>query len=185
MEEEISVVPIHKHREYLLECCKLINDEWKRSETARLRSLESSCDYLPTNLILLKDKIVIGHVKLSLIPSMKDACFVESVVIHKKLRGQGFGSLLMKETENYCQNHLHLNIIYLSTKGQEKFYEKLGYQECEPISLYGGYFPRNIPKSVNVNTSGPPAPPMPQNKFSLPQTQQKTYMCKLLNNNCA
>ncbi|GJQ66251.1 hypothetical protein Trydic_g4305 [Trypoxylus dichotomus] len=52
---DLPVVPLHKHPQYTMECCKLINSEWPRSETARLRSLESSGDTLPTCLILLRD----------------------------------------------------------------------------------------------------------------------------------
>lgn len=133
----LAVVPLHKYPEYLTQCCKLINSEWKRSETARLRSLEASSDNLPTSLILLLGNQVVGHCKLSSIPSKSDACFVESVVVAKEFRGRGFGSFLMKKTEDYCKNVLRLNVIYLSTKGQEQFYSKLNYNTCEPISIYG------------------------------------------------
>lgn len=49
----------------------------------RLHSLEASSDSLPTSLILVKNeenncKAVIGHSKISPIPSMSDSCFVES-----------------------------------------------------------------------------------------------------------
>lgn len=175
---DLPVIPIHKQPQYLLECCKLINDEWKRSETARLRSLENSCDYLPVSLILLKGKEVIGHAKLSKIPSMKEACFVESVVIKKKLRGQGYGSYLMNKVEEYCQDHLKLKFIYLSTKGQEIFYQKLGYSLCEPIPLYGA----PINNSTNIfikfhsyiKKASPPV--LPKNNHST--NSQKVYMIK-------
>lgn len=45
-----NVVPIHKHPELMTQCCRLINSEWPRSEVARMRSLEASCDNLPTSL---------------------------------------------------------------------------------------------------------------------------------------
>lgn len=47
---EYNVVPIHKHPELMSQCCRLINSEWPRSEVARMRSLEASCDNLPTSL---------------------------------------------------------------------------------------------------------------------------------------
>lgn len=140
----LDVLPLHKHFGYLMQCCELINDEWKRSETARLRSLESSRDELPTSLILIEnEKKVIGHCKLTPIPAMTDACFIESVVISRDIRGKGYGKYLMEKAENYCRDFLDLKTIYLSTKGQEGFYAKLGYTECPPVSIYGGFVPFN------------------------------------------
>nr|CAH7764449.1 unnamed protein product [Callosobruchus chinensis] len=167
--DSISVYPLHKHKQYLLDCCRLINEEWKRSETARLHSLESSCDTLPTSLVLIKDGQVIGHLKLTPIPSIKDACFVESVVIAKNLRGQGYGSILMRHAEEYCRTVLQLRTVYLSTKGQELFYAKLGYTQCKPVSIYGSYvsvMEKDLSKQV-VNSSkalgvnAPIPPPLP------------------------
>lgn len=43
--------------------------------------MESSCDTMPTSLVLVKDKeknSVIGHSKITPIPSIPDGCFVES-----------------------------------------------------------------------------------------------------------
>lgn len=187
---ELSVLPLHKHHEYLLQCCYLINDEWKRSETARLRSLESSCDGLPVSLVLINENKVIGHAKLSAIPSINNGCFVESVVISKTLRGQGFGSYLMQKAEEYSSRQLGMSCIYLSTKGQEEFYRKLGYCECEPISIYGGV---SVPKKLifencvnntrqNSNIDVPKPPPMP--KTIVPDencTKRKTFMFKTVN----
>lgn len=139
LEMGLSVLLLHKHPEYISECCKLINEEWKRSETARMRSLNSSCDSLPTNLILVEENKVIGHCKLSIIPSENNACYVETVVIQKGLRGKGLGSYLMQKTEEHCKNILQLSTIYLSTKDKVSFYSKLGYCICEPISIYGTF----------------------------------------------
>ncbi|CAH0551822.1 unnamed protein product [Brassicogethes aeneus] len=178
----LKLLPLHKNAEYMLECCKLINEEWKRSETARLRSLEGSCDKLPTCLILLEDKKVIGHVKLSVIGSIKEACFLETVVISKDLRGKGFGSVLMKKTEEYCREFLKLKTIFLSTKGQEGFYRKLGYSDCKPVSIYGGgtNLAENIPNiepSENIILhSGPPPPPIPSHLKIM--SNPKTFMKK-------
>lgn len=172
--EELSVVQLHRYPEHLMGCCQLINEEWKRSETARLRSLECSRDNLPTCLILLKNKLVIGHCKLSVIPSIRDACFVESVVIDKNLRGKGYGTYLMEKVEDYCKNCLHLNTIYLSTKGQENFYKKLGYNVCAPISIYGGYTPNFSKFNDKVNSM---IKPSNNNKLT---NQTKTYMNKVI-----
>lgn len=178
----LIVVPIHKYPEYLKECCSLINREWKRSETARLYSLQNSSDNLPTSLILLEDKRLIGHLKLSIIPSIKNACFVESVVINPNLRGKGYGKFLMKEAEHYVKNILNLDTIYLSTKGQEKFYEKLGYNECLPISIYGNFLRKDVLKPKQEFTkykpdNVPPPPPPPTLKNFV---VTKTYLKKEL-----
>ncbi|KAK4885174.1 hypothetical protein RN001_001445 [Aquatica leii] len=192
MDADLKVFPLHKHPQYKQECCNLINDEWKRSISARMRSLDSSSDKLPTNLILVKDMKVIGHCKISSIPSIKNGCFVESVVIDKALRGQGYGKYLMEKTEEYCKSVLNLKNIYLSTKGQETFYTKLGYNLCQPISIYGSSIPnssiatqsRSINnillknrQNVNTNNTFPCPPPMPNSVYT---ENSKTYMRKTL-----
>lgn len=183
---ELTVVPLHKYPEHLMDCCRLINDEWKRSDTARIHSLEASCDRLPTSLVLLENKTVIGYLKLTAIPSIREACFVESVVIHKKLRGKGYGTILMKKAEAYCKDFLSLDTIYLSTKGQEPFYNKLGYTECLPISIYGSYISKTTPpqqktelhKTNFVVKSAPPPPPLPVNKITVADNIKKKFMKK-------
>lgn len=54
------------------------------------------------------------------------------------MRGQGIGSYFMREAEKYCKYTLKLHEIYLSTTDKEEFYAKLGYEYCEPVSIYGG-----------------------------------------------
>lgn len=184
------------------ECCKLINDEWPRSETARMMMLQASCDTLPTSLILIRDRtLVLGHCKLTRIPNIPESCFLETVVISKKFRGQKLGSFLMTKVEEYCKNELKLTMVHLSTKGQENFYSKLGYSVCAPVSIYGysqqplqsinkNYSNENIvakpvPKentSVSVNIPPPPPPP-PINNGIIPIStlkSSKTYMSKVL-----
>lgn len=115
-------------------------------------SLESSKDSLPTCLVLTKSKsstsdiknadegdkqLVFAHLKLTPIPSRPFACFIESVVVWKSLRGQGIGSFFMNEAEKYCRFNLKLEVIYLSTTDKQDFYKKLGYEVCEPISIFG------------------------------------------------
>lgn len=188
---DLKVLPLHQHIKYTQQCCDLINKEWKRSDTARLRSLECSCDNLPTCLILVQNDRVIGHLKLTPIPNRKHTCFIESVVIDDKMRGQGLGTHLMKWAEEHCRNNLNLNEIYLSTRGQEGFYRKLGYIECPPISIYGSFTINSTTsdKTSNNNTSiisdevfckslTPNPPPLPQNLIN--QNSTKTYMKKPL-----
>lgn len=83
--------------------------------------------------------------------------YLRSVVVTKNLRGQGIGTQLMDQAENYCKNELGIKTIYLSTYDKQSFYLKLGYEICEPISIFGT---RN---------------------FGVNSTTKKTYMKKLLN----
>lgn len=194
-QKNLKVLKLHEHKKYLRPCCELLNDEWPRSETARMMSLQASCDKLPTSLILINEqKLLLGHVKLTAIPSIPNSCFIEAVVILKSMRGKKLGTYLMKEVEKYCKDVLKLDMVHLSTKGQENFYAKLGYELCAPVSIYGSSVVsdstmvsnnREIKKNITVNnaaTPPPPPPPMPK-----PQTTQnttiktsKTYMFKYL-----
>ena len=89
------------------------------------------------------DPTVLAHLKLTPIPALPYACFIESVVVWKSLRGQGIGKYLMIEAEKYCKASLRIHEIYLSTTDKEDFYQKLGYESCEPVSIFGG--PCNFP----------------------------------------
>ena len=149
---KFNVIAIHRAPELIHETIKLINQEWPRSVGARMWSLESSKDSLPTCLVLTKSKsstsdnksasedenqTVLAHLKLTPIPSRPFACFIESVVVLKSLRGQGVGSYFMNEAEKYCKFNLKHKVIFLSTIDKHNFYEKLGYEVCDPISIFG------------------------------------------------
>lgn len=115
-------------------------------------SLESSKDELPTCLVLTNSNssssdnknsddsspTVLAHLKLTPIPSLPMACFIESVVVWKSLRGQGIGKYFMNEAEKYCKFVLKIEEIYLSTTDKEEFYKKIGYEPCPPVSIFGG-----------------------------------------------
>ncbi|CAK1583954.1 unnamed protein product [Parnassius mnemosyne] len=197
----LRVLPLHKHPEYLKQCCEMINEEWPRSETARMMSLQASCDFLPTSLILVNDRdMLLGHCKLTRIPSLPRSCFVETVVITKTMRGKKLGTFLMNKVEEYCKKMLRLEMVHLSTKGQEDFYSKLGYVICPPISIYGNYTPNFVsPNMITQNDSAvpkanidtddialtqpPPPPPMPKCdniKKDNSLRSNKTFMFKYL-----
>lgn len=200
----LKVLPIHKYPEYLKQCCHLINEEWPRSETARMITLESSCDSLPTSLILVaENKKVIGHCKLTPLPSLPESCFIESVVISKELRGKKLGTFLMEKAEYYCKHNLHLKTVHLSTMGQKEFYSKLGYEVCAPVSKYGSSFTSifkstsckpNVPQEIDNNKFNnstnssdkqiPPPPPMPKENIQISnnniKNSHRTFMFKYL-----
>lgn len=190
--DAMQVVALHHYPELVDQCCDLVNSEWKRSRTARMRSFESSCDKLPTNLVLVQEANVIGHSKLSVIPSMPDACFLESVVIDKELRGKGYGKYLMNRIEEHCRR-IGLRMIFLSTKDKVEFYEKLGYDMCGPVSIYGQYVRTQMPSPVrpmppNIGKNGsaaapqpaPPPPPPPPELYNGADPKKKNFMSKVL-----
>ncbi|KAL0269160.1 UNVERIFIED_CONTAM: hypothetical protein PYX00_006980 [Menopon gallinae] len=201
---------LHDHPQLLDDCCELINMEWKRSHTARLRSISGSSDNFPTSIVLLKDAgkpAVVGHCKLTKLSHSNPVIFIESVVIHPDYRGKGLGKLLMHKAESYLKRK-NIEWIYLSTLGQEVFYEKLGYLTCDPINIYGGQInllpqnnnhfkeaternesvDKNFNKIVGTEKSAclsgvppppPPPPPMPSfNSKVVYVTNKKTFMRK-------
>ncbi|XP_050081652.1 N-alpha-acetyltransferase 80-like [Anopheles aquasalis] len=160
-EQPYKVVPIHKHRELMDQCIALINSEWPRSYTARLWSLESSKETLPTSFVLTaddgKETAVLAHAKLSPIPADPHAVFVESVVVARERRGQGIGRLLMREVENHCFTTLRLDRIYLCTIDQQAFYAKLGYELCKAINIFGSRPTFNQSTKKTWMTKGAPS----------------------------
>ncbi|MPC23777.1 N-alpha-acetyltransferase 80-like [Portunus trituberculatus] len=150
-EEGLRLVTLHSHPEHTEECMKILNDQWPRSRTMRMRSLSTSCDQFPTSLLLLKttsqgDTEVIGHSRLNTLPREPDAAWIESVVIRRDLRGAGYGRQLMTRTEEYARVS-GFTTMYLSTHDQQVFYGKLGYEFCPPVCIYGGSVNKHlIPK---------------------------------------
>uniref|UniRef100_A0A0A9XG11 N-acetyltransferase 6 n=1 Tax=Lygus hesperus TaxID=30085 RepID=A0A0A9XG11_LYGHE len=193
--EFLQVLCMHECKHLIIEACNLLNSEWPRSKAARLQSLFMSCDKFPTSLVLvLNDFQVVGHAKLSEITVGGPDVMVESVIIHKEHRGKGWGKMLMEDVEEYIRRR-GKKMLYLSTRGQEGFYEKLGYEVCKPILYYGVALeptpePDNkvngdkIQKPDNVIClNAPPPPPLPpsanksQTIFRDIQSS-KTYMRK-------
>ena len=108
----MELVPVHQlsdcdKSEALEQCVKILNYEWPRSDTIRLRGLQSSSDKLPSNLVLFtreEERIrVIGHSRISKIPADNTQIFIESVVIHPQLR--------------YVVNHCHVFVLMRCVAG--------------------------------------------------------------------
>lgn len=123
------------------QCCQLLGEEWKRSDAARLQGLSPNSKDLPDSVLLLdesEDNVkVVGHSRLSRVLEDNRGCWIASVIVSKKKRGQGLGKSLMLKTEDYAKV-LGFTTAYLNTRDKQEFYEHLGYTYCSPVSPHKG-----------------------------------------------
>nr|XP_021152090.1 N-acetyltransferase 6 [Columba livia] len=114
MSEELTLVPLHQRPELLEACAELLREEWGKSRASRLHTLQRSSDAFPACLLLLRSQCpteapiaqdgpcqLVGHVRLSRVAGRPRDLFVESVVVARALRGQGYGRQLMEATERW------------------------------------------------------------------------------------
>lgn len=77
--------------------------EWPKDISTRERSIKKCLNlFPPMSLVLLditKNNLLIGHARLCLVPSDENACWIESIIISKTLRGLGIGRILLTELE--------------------------------------------------------------------------------------
>lgn len=165
----MEVEPVHllegdRRSQILTQTVAILNFEWPRSETIRLRGLESSSHQLPSNLVMVGkgERSVIGHARISRIPAIPGDLFLESVVIHPGLRGLGLGKLLVLEVEQYCREVLGARALHLTTHDQQVFYSRCGYTFSSPVCAFGGSSKLNMSVFSKVEepqilpkTSGP------------------------------
>ena len=150
---------MHHNLEYVDPVLELLETQWPHEKAIREKRRQSmvnlSRDDLPCHLVLLQNdgvrREVIGHSLLKRADGRSDgkAAIVYSVVIKEDLRGRGLGRKLMTETEDYarCQGYSHL---FLFTDDQVKFYKRLDYQECEPITSLGSNSKRLTTEQVEA-----------------------------------
>ncbi|KAM7170225.1 LOW QUALITY PROTEIN: N-alpha-acetyltransferase 80 [Macrochelys suwanniensis] len=210
--ELLTAVPLHQRPDLVEVCAELINEEWKKSKTSRMYSLQKSTDNFPMCLVLIKTqraaeaaeeemvKTQPGHARLSRIVSHPESLFVETVVVSRALRGQGYGRKLMEATECYAKSrgfrHLHL-----TTHDKQHFYAHLGYAASEPVQsmrfmssvvpmeflqmfsspapharapAWGPGSPSPTTSHLNSRTSGANPPPLPS---STPPAHCTTTVC--------
>ncbi|XP_072328996.1 uncharacterized protein [Scyliorhinus torazame] len=146
--EELRAVPLHHRPEFVEACADLINEEWKRSKTSRIHSLQKSSNSFPVCLVLIRTPKndcnprietkgqLMGHSRLSHVVGKPTALFVETVVIAKELRGKGYGRKLMEATEAYAQLR-GFKTLYLTTHDKQHFYSHLGYVLTKPVQNAG------------------------------------------------
>lgn len=137
----MQILQLHTVPALKTECAEVLNEEWKRSLSARLHSLDKSRDSFPVSLVLVGERedgrqYVIGHSMLSVVRGQAEpSCLVESVVVRKSLRGKGYGRIIMEKTEEFAVSKGY-RVMYLTTHDKQKFYEHLGYKYCSPIVCF-------------------------------------------------
>lgn len=150
--EMLTVVPLHQRPDLLEACADLINEEWKRSRTSRIHSLQRSTHNFPMCLVLIRTQRTVeetadgkmaksqcqllGHARLSLVVGQPKSLFVETVVVAKALRGKGYGRKLMEAVEKYAKSRGY-NRLHLTTHDKQHFYAHLGYTLSTPVQCVG------------------------------------------------
>ena len=81
---------------------------------------------------------VLGHVRLARVTSKPHAVWIESVVIHRDLRGKGFGKYLMLIVEQFAREVKNFSEAYLCTIDKQIFYSRCGYSFSDPVCAYSG-----------------------------------------------
>ncbi|CAM9355591.1 unnamed protein product, partial [Bubo scandiacus] len=169
--EELSLVPLHQRPELLEACAELLGEEWGKSRASRLHTLQRSSDAFPACLLLLRSRgpaeaptaregpcQLVGHVRLSRVASRPRDLFVESVVVARALRGQGYGRQLMEATERWARAR-GFGRLHLTTHDKQHFYAHLGFVLGEPVQSVAFLSPA-IPAEVLrlFSASAPPGP---------------------------
>ncbi|XP_025060138.1 N-acetyltransferase 6 [Alligator sinensis] len=148
--EMLTIVPLHQRPELMEACAELINEEWKKSKTSRIYSLQKSTDSFPLCLVLIKtqrtaegatvgkmvETQLLGHARLSRVVGQPESLFMETVVVSKALRGKGYGRKLMEATERYVRSR-GFRRLHLTTHDKQHFYAHLGYALSEPVQSMG------------------------------------------------
>ncbi|XP_068951761.1 N-alpha-acetyltransferase 80 isoform X2 [Petaurus breviceps papuanus] len=145
----LTLEPAHLHPELLDACADLINQEWPRSRASRLHSLGQSSDSFPVCLALLGPPLapgalptVLGHSRLSRVAAHEHSLLVETVVVARALRGQGFGRRLMEATEAFAKAR-GFHQLHLTTHDKQHFYAHLGYKLGKPVQGVAFSSPRS------------------------------------------
>ncbi|KAM9374647.1 N-alpha-acetyltransferase 80 [Phaethornis superciliosus] len=166
--DELSLVPLHRRPELLEACAELLSEEWGKSRASRLHTLQRSSDSFPTCLLLLRKQgpteaptaapagpcQLVGHVRLSRVAGRPHDLFVESVVVARALRGQGYGRQLMEATERWARAR-GFGCLHLTTHDKQHFYAHLGFVLGEPVQSVAFLSP-TIPAEVLRLFSTPP-----------------------------
>lgn len=165
----LTMVPLHQRPDLLEACADLINEEWKRSRTSRIHSLQRSTHNFPMCLVLIRTQRTVeetadgkvaksqcqllGHARLSLVVGQPKSLFVETVVVAKALRGKGYGRKLMEAVEKYAKSRDYKR-LHLTTHDKQHFYAHLGYTLSKPVQCVG--FMSSLVSMEFLETFSPP-----------------------------
>jgi len=151
----LKLVKIHENDHLVEQCIALLNDEWPRDKTIRLKSLQKSSDNYPICLALVDEhENVFGFVKLSSELPFNRNIFLESLVVCKAKRSQGLGRFIMVEVEKLVKSS-SFGRITLTTIDKEPFYIKMGFSRVFDANQSSQ---QTLPNSDSKHTAPPPMP---------------------------
>ncbi|PHJ25282.1 gnat family protein [Cystoisospora suis] len=91
---------------------------------------------LPASFLLISGREVVGHARLqaAALPGCPAQYVAASyVIVEERVRGRGWGTLLMRMVEAIASQHWAADYVILRTRGAARFYEKLGYLGCSSM----------------------------------------------------
>uniref|UniRef100_A0A915CJP1 N-acetyltransferase domain-containing protein n=1 Tax=Parascaris univalens TaxID=6257 RepID=A0A915CJP1_PARUN len=134
-DDEYLLVPLVQRKDLCAHVITLLNQEWPRSEASRENSLSKSMNAEPPMSFVLIERLngwVVGHARLCPLPNDESGCWIESVIVSANMRGRGFGRIIMCGVERAAKKY-GFRKCYLSTEDKRIFYEKCGYECCDPV----------------------------------------------------
>ncbi|VDK43900.1 unnamed protein product [Anisakis simplex] len=136
---EFKLIPLVERTDLCADVISLLNQEWPRSVAAREHSISKSLNHSPPMSFVLIERntgILMGHARLCTLPNEEQGCWIESVIVDRSMRNRGLGRHIMRLLETAAKS-FSFNKCYLSTEDKQRFYEKCGYECCEPILNVG------------------------------------------------
>uniref|UniRef100_F1L283 N-acetyltransferase 6 n=2 Tax=Ascaris suum TaxID=6253 RepID=F1L283_ASCSU len=133
--DEYLLIPLVERKDLCAHVVALLNQEWPRSEASRENSLSKSMNAEPPMSFVLIERLngrVVGHARLCPLLTDENGCWIESVIVNASMRGRGLGRIIMCGVERAAKKY-GFSKCYLSTEDKRMFYEKCGYECCEPV----------------------------------------------------
>lgn len=136
---KMQLLPLHDHPELMPAVCTMLNNQWPRSDTARIMWLRGSTPTLPTSYVLVDtEHNVLGHARVAASLRVGGTTsgisgIVTSVIIHPEHRRKGMGRSLLSLVEACCRHRFGRVVLW--TSDQVSFYESCGYVKCSPLRV--------------------------------------------------